>query len=142
MAFADEYVGARGDLDQVVGPGRIARDGEVLSAIVVDTTRQIGVFAAGEAVTFDVHDSLAENEEAGAGEDRLIAPMPGLAKVVSATAGAKVTRGEPLVVLEAMKMEHTLVAPRDGEIAEVLVAAGEQVQDGTVLVRLVEEKAG
>ena len=45
-------------------------------------------------------------------------------------------KGDPLIVLEAMKMEHTLTAPRDGKIAEVMVAAGDLVQEGAVLVRL------
>jgi 3-methylcrotonyl-CoA carboxylase alpha subunit len=47
-----------------------------------------------------------------------------------------VARGERLVVLEAMKMEHALLAPRDGVIAEVMVAEGAQVTDGTVILRL------
>ena len=63
--------------------------------------------------------------DAGAGE----APR-------GAAAGQAVARGDVLVVLEAMKMEHALAAPRDGVIAEVLVAAGAQVTDGTVLLRL------
>ena len=57
------------------------------------------------------------------------------------TPAATVTKGDPLVVLEAMKMEHILTAPRDGRIAEVLVAEGDQVADGTTLVRLEGEDA-
>ncbi len=49
------------------------------------------------------------------------------------------TKDQPLVILEAMKMEHTLKAPRNGVIGEVLVAEGEQVTDGTVLLALAEE---
>jgi 3-methylcrotonyl-CoA carboxylase alpha subunit len=116
--------------------------GEVVEAIVVEAAGQLGVFIGGEAVAFGLPDRLAESEEAGAGEDRVVAPMPGLVKVVTAKAGAPVAKGDPLIVLEAMKMEHTLSAPREGEIAEVLVKAGEQVQDGTVLVRLVEVAKG
>ena len=61
--------------------------------------------------------------------------MPGLVKHLAAAAGQAVARGDVLVVLEAMKMEHALTAPRDGVIAEVMVAAGAQVTDGTVLLR-------
>jgi 3-methylcrotonyl-CoA carboxylase alpha subunit len=112
--------------------------GEVIDAVVVEIGGEIAVFIGNEAVTFSLPDRLSEADDEGAGEDRLIAPMPGLVKVVTAKAGAKVSKGDALVVLEAMKMEHTLAAPRDGTIGEVLVNAGEQVQEGTELVRLAE----
>jgi acyl-CoA carboxylase subunit alpha len=63
----------------------------------------------------------------------LLAPMPGVIVRVLATPGAAVTAGQPLVVLEAMKMEHTVAAPSDGVLAEVATAAGEQVEAGQVL---------
>ncbi len=116
--------------------------GEIIEAIVVEAGREVGVFVGGEAVTFGLPDRLHESDDSGAGEDRVVAPMPGLVKVVTAKAGAKVQKGDALVVLEAMKMEHTLSAPRDGVIAEVLVKAGEQVQDGVVVVRLAEPAKG
>ncbi len=66
----------------------------------------------------------------------LVAPMPGLVVRVGAQAGAAVTRGQPLVWLEAMKMEHTISAPADGVLAELHVQAGEQVEVGHVLAVL------
>ena len=63
--------------------------------------------------------------------------MPGLVKLVRAASGRQVSKGQPLLVLEAMKMEHTIAAPHDGVIAEI-AAEGAQVTDGTVLVRFVE----
>ncbi|MHA6782248.1 ATP-binding protein [Pseudonocardia saturnea] len=63
----------------------------------------------------------------------LLAPMPGSVLRVLAEPGAQVTAGQPLVVLEAMKMEHTVAAPADGELAELHVAAGDQVATGQVL---------
>jgi propionyl-CoA carboxylase alpha chain len=63
----------------------------------------------------------------------LLAPMPGVIVRVLAAPGATVTAGQPLVVLEAMKMEHTVAAPSDGVLAEVATAAGEQVEAGQVL---------
>jgi 3-methylcrotonyl-CoA carboxylase alpha subunit len=63
--------------------------------------------------------------------------MPGLVKVVRADVGEAVTKGQPLLVLEAMKMEHTIAAPHDGVIAAI-AAEGAQVTDGTVLVSFAE----
>ena len=57
-------------------------------------------------------------------------------------AGAEVAAGARLAILEAMKMEHTLSAPRDGVVAEVLVAAGAQVEAGAALVRMEEAAEG
>jgi 3-methylcrotonyl-CoA carboxylase alpha subunit len=65
--------------------------------------------------------------------------MPGQVKSVHAKAGDTVTAGMRLAVLEAMKMEHALTAPRDGVVAEVLVAAGSQVEAGAALIRLEDE---
>ncbi|CAN0605716.1 unnamed protein product [Ectocarpus sp. 12 AP-2014] len=65
--------------------------------------------------------------------------MTGLVRCVTATPGQNVAQGDALIVLEAMKMEHTLSAPRKGEIAEILCEAGDQVSDGTVLLRLAPE---
>ena len=66
--------------------------------------------------------------------------MPGLVKAVFAHAGQAVTAGQRLGILAAMKMEHTLTAARDGIVAEVLVAAGQQVEAGAAIVRLEEEE--
>ncbi|PHP68321.1 3-methylcrotonyl-CoA carboxylase [Zhengella mangrovi] len=96
----------------------------------------VTVFSAGHALDFVLRDPFGDADDAG-GADKLTAPMPGLVKVVNVEAGATVTKGQPLLVLEAMKMEHTIAAPHDGVIAEV-AAQGAQVTDGTVLVRFNE----
>jgi biotin carboxyl carrier protein len=70
----------------------------------------------------------------------LLAPMPGGVVRVLAEAGAEVSAGQPLVVLEAMKMEHTVAAPVDGVVSEIHVAQGDQVDTGQVLA-VVEEVA-
>ena len=77
-------------------------------------------------------------QAAGAqGDGNLIeAPMPGLVREVFATVGQAVAKGDKLAVLEAMKMEHSLLAARDGVVAEVLAQAGDQVEAGAALVRL------
>jgi propionyl-CoA carboxylase alpha chain len=63
----------------------------------------------------------------------LVSPMPGAVVRVAVTPGAAVVAGTPLLVLEAMKMEHEIVAPADGVVTELPVAAGDQVESGTVL---------
>jgi propionyl-CoA carboxylase alpha chain len=80
--------------------------------------------------------------DAGHAAGSLVAPMPGSVVRVLVEAGADVTVGQPLVVLEAMKMEHTVAAPTTGTIAEVRVQPGQQVVAGTVLVVVAEEEAG
>ncbi|RUY26764.1 3-methylcrotonyl-CoA carboxylase, partial [Mesorhizobium sp. M7A.F.Ca.CA.001.13.2.1] len=74
------------------------------------------------------------------GSGSLRAPMPGLVKLVRVGKGDAVIKGQPLLILEAMKMEHTIAAPHDGVIAEI-ATEGAQVTDGTVLVRFFEEQA-
>lgn len=66
----------------------------------------------------------------------LLAPMPGSVVRVGAAVGDTVTAGQPLIWLEAMKMEHTIAAPEDGVLAELNVAAGQQVEVGAVLARV------
>ena len=97
----------------------------------------VTVFAGAVGHTFAISDPFADAEAATSGGDALRAPMPGLVKVVRASAGDTVTKGQALLVLEAMKMEHTIAAPHDGVIAEI-ASEGSQVTDGTVLVRFVE----
>ena len=102
----------------------IARDGN-----------EISVFW-GNPYVFELADPL-ERGSAATGDGSLIeAPMPGLVKRVTAKAGEAVAEGDRLAVLEAMKMEHALLAERDGVVAEVLVAEGDQVEGGAALIRL------
>jgi propionyl-CoA carboxylase alpha chain len=63
----------------------------------------------------------------------LTAPMPGLVLTVRVAEGDKVDAGQPLLALEAMKMEHPVLAPAAGRVTELRVAAGSQVEAGDVL---------
>jgi 3-methylcrotonyl-CoA carboxylase alpha subunit len=101
---------------------------------------QVFVFAR-HGIAFDVIDPLDRVSTGGAGGNVIEAPMPGLVKAVFAEAGQPVAQGDRLAVLEAMKMEHSLLAARDGIVAEVLVGPGTQVEAGAALIRLEEEKA-
>ncbi|MCD9146424.1 acetyl/propionyl/methylcrotonyl-CoA carboxylase subunit alpha [Pseudophaeobacter flagellatus] len=87
---------------------------------------------------FEVIDPLERDATAGGDLNVVEAPMPGLVKAVFAKAGAEVKEGDRLAILEAMKMEHSLLAARDGTVAEVLAAEGDQVEAGAALVRLEE----
>jgi propionyl-CoA carboxylase alpha chain len=69
----------------------------------------------------------------------LIAPMPGNVVRIEAAAGQRVSAGQPVLVLEAMKMEHQIVAPTAGLVAELRVASGDQVQAGDVLATVTGE---
>ena len=73
------------------------------------------------------------------GGDVVVAPMPGQVKLVQVAAGDAVTAGDTLMVMEAMKMEHTLTAPRDGTVEEVMGSVGDQVEAGALLLQLVSE---
>ncbi|MEY9536688.1 acetyl/propionyl/methylcrotonyl-CoA carboxylase subunit alpha [Sinorhizobium fredii] len=109
---------------------RFTRDGETLT-----------LFLGGRNLVFHIPDSLSGGHSSEIADDELIAPMPGLIKLVRVGAGEAVAKGQPLVVMEAMKMELTLSATREGKVASVHVAEGAQVSEGTVLVKLDEEAA-
>ncbi|HEV6964717.1 acetyl/propionyl/methylcrotonyl-CoA carboxylase subunit alpha [Roseateles sp.] len=97
---------------------------------------RVAVFAAnGSAVLTEV-DLIAHAGDGAAEGGRLTAPMPGKLVAFLAQAGDSVAKGQPLAVMEAMKMEHTISAPRDGVVAELLFAVGDQVGDGAELLRL------
>lgn len=97
----------------------------------------VTVFSGTASHTFAVPDPFELAEAQAAGGDALRAPMPGLVKIVRASEGDAVSKGQALLMLEAMKMEHTISAPHDGVI-ETIAAQGTQVTEGTVLVRFRE----
>lgn len=99
----------------------------------------VSVFAGVHAHHFAVADPFAEAEASAAVGDAIRAPMPGLVKVVRAAAGDPVVKGQPLLVLEAMKMEHPINAPHDGTVAEI-ASEGAQVSEGTILVRFEDQE--
>ena len=81
-------------------------------------------------------DLLAHSGETAAEGGRLTAPMPGKVVSFAVKAGDAVTKGQPLAVMEAMKMEHTIAAPADGVVQELLYAPGDQVTEGAELLKL------
>ncbi|MEK9211306.1 acetyl/propionyl/methylcrotonyl-CoA carboxylase subunit alpha [Sphingomonas sp. 2378] len=77
----------------------------------------------------------------GAGDGAILSPMPGRIIAVAVSEGQTVSAGQPLVTLEAMKMEHVLTAPFDGTVTDLMAQAGGQVAEGIALVRIVAEDA-
>lgn len=100
----------------------------------------VTVFDGPISYTFVARDPLDAQSGSESASGSLRAPMPGLVKLVRAKPGFKVSKGDPLLVLEAMKMEHTITAPQDGTVAEI-ATQGAQVSDGTLLVRFKETGA-
>ncbi len=99
---------------------------------------RVGVFAPEASAIVTEIDLIAHaGDQADAG-GKLTAPMPGKVISLLAKVGDTVERGQALAVMEAMKMEHTLHAPRDGVVAEVLYAVGDQVAEGGELLRLAD----
>lgn len=133
---ADRFEVTLGDtVHQVQRAAHWQVDGVTLQAHVLRLRASVSVFA-GHGFHFDIVDPLQADAN-HAGDGNLIeAPMPGLLKGVFAVAGQAVQAGDRLAILEAMKMEHALLALRDGVVAEVLVAEGDQVEAGAALIRL------
>jgi 3-methylcrotonyl-CoA carboxylase alpha subunit len=92
------------------------------------------VFSGGAHWVFNYTDPLAHAGAAEAEGGRLTAPMPGKIVALLVGKGERVEKGAPLLIMEAMKMEHTISAPGDGEVAELLYAVGDQVAEGAQLL--------
>ena len=103
--------------------GCVQRDGDLFH-----------VFTGGRHYTLAYNDPMAHAGEVEAAGGRLTAPMPGKVVAVLVQSGKDVKKGEPLVIMEAMKMEHTIAAPSDGLVEEVLYGVGDQVADGAPLL--------
>jgi 3-methylcrotonyl-CoA carboxylase alpha subunit len=101
----------------------------------------IAVMRAGETFLVRQYDPFEAADAAGMASDRVTAPMPGKIAQLLVRPGDRVKKGQPLAVLEAMKMEHTLAAPADALVATVDAAAGDQVGEGAIIVRFAREKS-
>jgi len=93
----------------------------------------------GEHQTEEVSSGAPKRSRSGR-EHSLAAPMPGVVLKIFVSPGAVVTKGMPLLVLEAMKMEHQIVAPYDGTITSIACKEGELVQPGVDLIVVAPEE--
>ena len=142
--FRIEHNGLATDIRLQLTDGRALRvdlDGHVFPATVHRDGADIAVFFGGHGHAFVMTEEAGHHGEQAAGGDKLSAPMPGLVRIVSTEPGARVVKGDALVTMEAMKMELVLAAPRDGVVAAVPVAVGDQVAEGALLLLLEPEEA-
>jgi len=119
----------------------VTLDGRKIEAAVIRDGGMLHVFGEpGGHWSLGIYDPLAAAEAHEGAAGGLTAPMPGKVTALHVKPGDAVVAGQPLIVVEAMKMEHTIHAPADGRVAEVRFKAGDQVSEGEVLV--VVEEAG
>ena len=111
-------------------------NGQRCTATVYRHGEDTHVFTPQGATRVLLIDAFAHAGEAAADTGRLTAPMPGKLLSFAVKAGDSVTRGQALAVLEAMKMEHTIAAPADGVVQELMYAPGDQVAEGAELLKL------
>jgi 3-methylcrotonyl-CoA carboxylase alpha subunit len=110
--------------------------GQRMTAEVFTQGEVVHVFTARGATQISMIDLLAHAGQSAADTGRLTAPMPGKIVSFSVKAGDKVTKGQALAVMDAMKMEHTIAAPADGTVEELLYAPGDQVAEGAELLKI------
>ena len=112
----------------------IKLDGAAVRGTVVRDGEMFHVFTGGTHFQLKYNDPLAHAGEAEAEGGRLTAPMPGKIVAVLVDKGKTVEKGDPLLIMEAMKMEHTIAAPANGTVEELLYAVGDQVTEGAQLL--------
>jgi 3-methylcrotonyl-CoA carboxylase alpha subunit len=105
--------------------GTVRRDGDTFH-----------VFTGGRHYSLVFNDPMTHAGETEAASGRLTAPMPGKIVAIHVTKGQTVAKGAPLLIMEAMKMEHTIAAPDAGLVEELLYQVGDQVADGAQLLTL------
>ena len=109
-----------------------------IRAHVVTNGADVHVFAHGRHYTLNVTDPLHGGDAGDAAAGGLTAPMPGTVLEVFVELGQKVTAGTPLLLIEAMKIEHTIAAPFDGTITELRFKAGDQIAGEGVELAVME----
>ncbi len=117
------------------GPRGGVIDGHRVTATMWDETGAV-TFQDGAAFEFTLAFIVNVGEFDATANGAIASPMPGRVVAVQVATGDRVAKGQPLLAVEAMKMEHVLAAPFDGVVAELSVEAGQQVAEGATLVRL------
>ena len=112
----------------------IDRDGADAEATIVPSDDGLIVLSNGRQASVSLFDPLSQSADDAEGGGTVRAPMHGKVVAVFVSEGQPVEKGQRLAIVEAMKMEHALVAPRAGVVAEVSVAPGQQVPEGARVV--------
>ncbi len=110
--------------------------GRQVRASIAATGDTLTLFVRGVAQRLTLVDPARTDDASAALTGGLTAPMPGKVIAVEVGVGDRVDAGDALMVMEAMKMEHTIRAPEAGTVDEIFFAAGDQVEDGAVLLAL------
>ncbi len=111
-------------------------DGHYLRATHAETPTERWVNIGGDSFHAERQTHRRQRRTKGSGDASLAATMPGQVTAVLVQAGDEVTARQPLVIMEAMKMELRVVAPADGKVGKVFVVQGDTVERGQVLVEL------
>ena len=106
---------------------QVTYDGRTTSFVVVHRGGTVWIAAGGRVAALREHERLASSTGTTGGDGAVTSPMPGTVTLVQASVGDEVEAGAPLLVVEAMKMEHVLTAPVAGTVTELGVAAGQTV---------------
>ena len=114
--------------------GTVRVDGRPAHFLYARSANRVRVAVGGECFTFDLSEIKSKRTAGAHGNPETRAPMPGKVLEVSAEAGRDVNPGDPLLILEAMKMENVLVAEIAGTVKEVHVKVGDMVEPGKLLV--------
>jgi 3-methylcrotonyl-CoA carboxylase alpha subunit len=135
LRLGDETICALGER-RPDGTLTVVLDGVRGQFTVLDHGSETVVSLGGESWRLVEIDPFAVHESNDPGPGRLTAPMPGRVTQLFVKAGDAVRRGEPLMIIEAMKMEHTVAAPVDGTVEAVRFAVGDLVEEGAELITL------
>lgn len=116
---------------------RIHLNGHDAQGTVIIRHEELHIFTQGRVKVLQLHDAIAHaQDEGGDHGGSLTAPMPGKIIAIAVKAGDTVKSGDTLLVMEAMKMEHTISSPSDGTVEEIFFAIGDQVTDGAELIAI------
>jgi 3-methylcrotonyl-CoA carboxylase alpha subunit len=144
LQIGEEVIQADGER-RPDGTLSVVLDGVRRAVTVLDHGSETAVFLDGGNWRLVEIDPLARHEADDPAAGRLTAPMPGRVTQLLVGVGDIVRRGQPLMIIEAMKMEHTVAAPADGVVGTVRFDVGDLVEEGTELISLVapqREKSG
>ncbi len=129
----DRTVEARGEIEDNTLHAEI--DGHLLHVLVSECDGIYSIYTEGSSMLFSLKEVDLGDEDAGEGAAALSAPMNGTIVDIVASEGSVVFKGDTLLVMEAMKMEHTISAPEDGQVVEFYYQTGDLVDGGTELLR-------
>ncbi len=110
--------------------------GRKICAVFIKKSQQITALFEGRVWNFQVYDPRIYDSDNETQDGGLVAPMPCTVISIEVAIGDEVKKGDALIVVEAMKMEHSIVAAKDGTIKEIFYAVGNQVEDGDELLSM------